>query len=162
MRTNGSVLAIAAASALSLLAASCGPDVEPCTTCINVQGTWSITMDSKSAAASSCDQLYIDGRTWEAELYQTGSKLEMPRFFGSAGGFDGKLFADDSAQLGPKRVGVSNTSPVVYANLTLSGRFAGEEATRQFSGLLLVHATFDGTICTLSTPVRMTRKATAP
>ncbi|HEY3447995.1 MAG TPA: hypothetical protein VGK67_16685 [Myxococcales bacterium] len=150
------------AAMLPLFAASCGPSATPCTTCMNVQGTYEVVVEGRSADSSTCDQLYISGGTAEVELYQTGSELSIPLLFESEGGMNGTLFNDDTARFGPKNAKVGNTYPAVYAHVVLNGAFTGEEADRRFSGSLMASTSLDGKSCALSTPVRMTKKKTAP
>lgn len=148
-----------AAATLALLAASCGPGVPPCTTCIDVQGTYEVTVDERSADGSTCGLLHIAGSTADVELYQTGSKLELPLFFGSAGGLEGTLMEDERARFGPLKVLIANTDPATYAHVTVSGAFTGDEASRRFGGSMVVSAFLADQTCSISTRVRMTRKA---
>ena len=145
---------------LALLAASCGSNAPPCTTCLNVAGTYEVTIDPRSADSSTCDMLLINGGTWVMELYQKGSELDMPTFFET--GIKGTLMEDESARFGPLKTRIGNTAPAVYANTTLSGAFTGEEATRRFSGSLVFSAMLENRTCALSTPIRMVKQTTAP
>ncbi len=154
-------VAAAASTALALLAASCG-SAPPCTTCKNVQGTYEVTMESRSADRSTCDQLRVIGGTWDVELYQTGSELDVPLMFESDGGMKGTLYADDTARFGPIKVRISNTYPAITANVTMSGGFTGEEASRRFTGAVVATTAIDGRSCSISTPVRMVKKRPTP
>jgi len=154
MRITAKLVAVAA---LALLAASCdGSTATPCTTCPNVQGTYHVVIDAKGVESSTCDLLYVDRYEGDLELYQTGSKLEMPLLFG---GMEGVLYDDDSARFGPVEVAVTNTTET--ARVVLNGAFTGTDADRRFSGSVVANAALDEQSCTLTTTLRMTRAATS-
>ena len=143
-----------AAATLALLAASCG-NSKPCTTCINVMGTYRAVVESKQGTTSSCSQMYFNGGEWDVDLYQQGSALDAPGLFG----MKGTLYEDNGARFGPVKMRIAYADNL--ADVTVSGGFDGEEANRQFGGSLTATAVLDGQNCTLNAPVRMTKK-TAP
>jgi hypothetical protein len=143
---------LAAAALALLLAASCG-DSKPCTTCPNVMGSYHVVMDSKPADMSTCQLLYFDGGEQDIEIFQKGSALDAPALFG----MKGTLYDDNGARFGPIKVRVTGADST--ADVSVAGGFAGDEAHRTFSGSLNATAIIEGKTCTLTAPVRMTKRA---
>jgi hypothetical protein len=123
------------AVAVAVLAAGCGAQSTPCTTCPNIAGTYTVKSDAVDAEMSTCGTVSYGGYNGYLTITQTASEIDMSTSWFTAAG---TLYVGDSLSC---TMTSTTTSWGAKADMRISGAVSGSEGSRS----LLLHLYFSAT-----------------